>query len=189
MLGDKMKKALYSVLTAITIAFTIWYMHFGICYKNEGALSKIGLNHRIYFAIWGILTFVTLAIGICTNFKKHTKHKFYIPLLVISAIGMAMTLAFRFDFDIKPDYYLHCIGSLLFSVVMGVTIFLLYLMCYKKGKIFKVFCIFSGAILLADFVLLLIFKETGLIEVVPIFAGYIMLNTTLYRRERIEATR
>lgn len=184
-----MKKILYSALTIVTMIYTLWYMCFGVCYKNEGALSKIGLNHRGFFAIWGILTFFTLAIGIISCYKKYTKYKFHIVLLVISAIGMALTLIFRFDFSIKPDYYLHCIGSLLFSAITGITIFLLYLLCYNKGKMFKVLTYLSGAILIGDLVLLLIFKETGLIEVVPIFAGNIMLNATLFRRERIEVTR
>ena len=54
---------------------------------------------------------------------------------------------------------------------------------------FKAFTVASGMILIGDLVCLLIFKETGLIETLPIFAGYIMLSAVNLRREKIETTR
>lgn len=44
-------------------------------------------------------------------------------------------------------------------------------------------------ILLGDFVLLLIYQETGLIETVPIFAGYIMLAVINTRSDKVEIFR
>lgn len=173
----------------MTVLYTIWYMHFGVCYKNAGALSKIGLSHPVYFAIWGIMTYLSLAFGITLAYKRYLKTKIYIPFLFISGIGMALTLIFDFDFDKKIDYYFHCTGSLLFSAIMGVTIFLLFLLNYKKDKLFKALTYISGAILIIDLICLLIFKETGLIEAIPIFCGYIMLSITNLRRDKIEATR
>lgn len=161
-------------------------MSFGTAYKNSGALSKIGLEHRTLFVIWGILTFISLAFSITNAYKKLTDRKFYILLLMISGTGMALTLSNRFDFDIKIEYYLHCAGSLTFSVIMGITIFLLYFLSRKKDRINMIFCIITGIVLLGDLICLLIFKETGLIEVIPIFAGYIMLCTTNLRRDKIE---
>ncbi len=184
-----MKRYITPILSVITAIYTVWYMHFGVPYKNSGALSKIGLVHHDAFVIWGVLTILTLGVGIVIAYRETLKTKIYIPLLIVSAFGMALTLAFRFDYDIMPDYYFHCVGSLLFSVVTGVTIFVLFLLNYKKCRLFKIFTYLTAAILLVDFVLLLIFKETGLIEIVPVFAGYIMLSATNMRRERVEATK
>lgn len=81
----------------VAAIYTVWYMHFGTAYKNEGALSTIGLERRGYFVIWGVLTIAALCINITLAYKRYTKTKAYIPLLVISAIGMIMTLCFDFD--------------------------------------------------------------------------------------------
>ncbi len=185
--GDKSAISVI-ILSSITAIYTIWYMHFGNPLQNSGALSKIGLEHKGLFVIWGILTFVSLALGIMIGYTKTLKTKIYIPLLAVSGAGMILTLVFDFDYNIRPDYDLHCAGSLAFSAVMGITIFLLFLLNYKKAKIFKIFTFISAAILLTDLVCLLIFKETGLIEALPIFAGYIMLGITNVRRDRIELT-
>ncbi|MGN0528277.1 MAG: hypothetical protein ACI4IE_04015, partial [Eubacterium sp.] len=83
----------------------------------------------------------------------------------------------------------HCIGSLTFSAVSGITVFLLFLLNFKKSFMFKVFTCITGVILVVDLICLFIFKETGLIEALPIFAGYIMLMITNFRREKIEITK
>lgn len=184
-----MKRLITPVLSAITFVYTLWYMHFGVAYKNSGALSKIGLTHHTEFVVWGVLTFATLAVGIIIAYRRYTDTKVFIPLLVVSAVGMALTLCFDFDYSIKSDYYFHCIGSLAFSVVMGVTIFALFLLCYNKSRIFAVFTYLTGAILVVDLVCLLIFKETGLIEALPIFSGFLLLSITNLRRDKVEAIR
>lgn len=183
------KELIALVLCFGATLYTIWYMHFAPPYKNVGALSKIGLEHPVYFAIWGALTYFALALSLTLAYKKYAKTIVYIPLLVISGIGMILTLTNDFDFDKKVQYYLHCTGSLMFSAVTGITVFLLFLLCFKKGAMFKIFTILSGVILISDLICLLIFKETGLIEALPIFAGYIMLSAVNLRREKIEATR
>lgn len=185
-----MKRALSIISVAISIAtaiYTLWYMHYANPFKNEGALSTIGLSHKPLFIIWGIMTLLSLGLGITLAYIKNSKSRLYMPLLIISAIGMALTLLFDFKYDVKPDYYLHCIGSLAFSVFMGMNIFLLFLLNYKKGKMYAFFTYVSATVLLADFILLLIFKETGFIEAFPIIMGYIMLGITNLRSEKIES--
>ena len=177
----KMKKTT-AAFTAIAIIYTIWYMHYGNPLTNDGALSKIGLEHRILFAIWGVATYSALAANIVLAYKRYTKTRVHIPLLIISGIGMTLTLGCRFDFDIKAEYYLHCTGSLLFSAIMGISVFLLFFLCRKRKRIFKVFMYLSGGLLLTDLVLLLIYKETGLIEAVPIVCGCIMLTAINLRK-------
>ncbi len=164
-------------------------MSMGVVYKNSGALSKIGLTHHFEFVIWGALTLFALVFNIITAYQKHTKTKIYIPLLTVSSLGMALTLCFDFDFDNKLHYYLHCVGSLTFSAVMGITIFILFLTNFKNSKIFKAFTIITGSILVVDLICLLIFKETALIETLPVFAGYILLNIVNLRNEKVEITR
>lgn len=171
------------------MVYTIWYMQFENPIKNSGALSKIGLEHHGYFVIWGVLTMLALSFSITLAYKKMLKTKVYIPLLLIAAAGMILTLCFDFDFGKKPDYYYHCIGSLTFSAAMGINIFLLFLLSRKKENIYKLFTVLTGGILLVDLVFLLIYKETGLIETLPIFAGYILLGITNLRSDRVEAYR
>ena len=77
----------------------------------------------------------------------------------------------------------------MFSAVTGITIFLLFLLNYKKGRIFKIFTYITAIILITDLICLLIFKETGLIEALPIFAGYLLLGIVNLRREKVELTR
>lgn len=182
----KLKKYGSLLLSAAAAIYTVWYMHFGTAYKNEGALSTIGLERHGLFVIWGVMTIAALAVNITIGYKRYTKTKIYIPLLSVSAAGMAMTLCFDFDYDEKAQYFLHCAGSLIFSVVTGITVFILFLLNYKKERIFKIFTLTTAAILIGDFILLLIFKETGLIETVPIFSGYIMLAIINTRREKVE---
>lgn len=184
-----MKKILAVTSSVTAFLYTVWYMHFGVPYENRGALSKIGLAHHNLFVVWGILTVVALGMNIIFAYQRYTKTKVYIPLLSVSFLGMVLTLCFDFDFDNKLDYYLHCAGSLAFSAVTGVTIFILFLLCCNQGRIFKVFTFITGAVLIVDLICLLIFKETGLIEALPIFAGYLLLGITNTRRNRIEAYR
>ena len=184
-----MKNIISYVLSAVATVYTLWYMHFAPPHKNSGALSKIGLEHPVLFTVWGVLTFCALAFATVIAYKKYLSTKVYIPLLTLSGIGMLLTLTNDFDFDKKAEYYLHCAGSLTFSTITGITIFLLFLLNYKRNSLFKAFTYITAGVLIIDFICLLIFKETGLIEALPIFAGYILLATVNLRREKIELTR
>ncbi len=83
-----------------------------------------------------------------------------------------------------PDYYFHVAGSLIFSAVTGTVVFLYFLLAKRK-----LLCALTAIILLGDIAFLIIFKETGLIEAAPIFAGLIMMNTEILRGNKIEASR
>lgn len=187
--GDEMKKLLAIFSSVIATAYTIWYMHFGVPYENSGALSKIGLEHHGLFVVWGVLTTLALGINIVIAYQKYTKTKVYIPLLSVSTVGMVLTLCFDFDFDQKLDYYLHCAGSLTFSAVMGITIFVLFLLNFGKNSMCEAFTYITGGILVVDLICLFIFKETGLIETLPIFAGYLLLGIANLRRDKVETYR
>lgn len=178
LLGEFMKRYFCIILCVISTIYSIFYASFGGFLGNESALSKIGLDHPVLFAIWGLITLFTLCVNIVIAFME-TKYKFYIILLVIAAVGMILTISFDFDYDKKPDYYIHCIGSLAFSAIMGITVFLLFLL--KKSY---VLASVTAVILFADLMLLIIYKETAFIELAPIFAGYIMLSihNTVKRR-------
>lgn len=180
------KRYITLILGAISAAYTVWYMHYGVPYLNSGALSKIGLEHRIAFWIWGLLTYCALAVGLTLAYRRYTYTRAYIPLLAASGVGMLLTLIFDFDYHKMPDYYFHCAGSLLFSAVTGATVLILFILAYKKAKVFRIFAWTTGAILAIDLVCLLIFKETGLIETLPVFAGYLMLGITNMRWDIIE---
>lgn len=146
---------------------------------NKGALSKIGLTHPVLFAVWGIITSAALFFCVIVGYSK-TKYKFHIFFLAAAAAGMLLTLCFDFDYSKQLKYWLHCIGSMTFSVTMGIVIFLLFLVSKKYLS-----AAVSAAIMLIDLVFLIIFKETAIIELAPIFAGLIMLNIHNSRKERI----
>lgn len=173
-----MKKIILVSLSLIITVYSLWYASLGGFVGNSGALSKIGLEHPVLFAIWGILTYTTLALGIILGLKK-AKYKLFILLLIIALIGMMLTLCFDFDYDRHTQYTLHCIGSLTFSAVMGITVFLLFII----NKSYYLAAA-SGLILTADLILLIIFKETAIIELTPIFSGYIMLCIHNLRKEK-----
>ncbi|MBQ9516815.1 MAG: hypothetical protein IJR60_01895 [Eubacterium sp.] len=183
------KRYISLILGAISTAYTVWYMHYGVPYQNSGALSKIGLEHRGAFWVWGVLTYATLAIGLALSYRRYTKTKAYIPLLAVSGAGMLLTLMFDFEYRKMPDYYLHCAGSLAFSAVTGGAVLILFILTYKKAKMFCAFTWITGIILASDLICLLIFKETGLIEALPVFAGYLMLGLTNLRRDKVEIKR
>ena len=111
--------------------------------------------------------------------SEKTKYKFYTVLLAVAFLGMVLTVSCDFDYSKHTEYLLHCIGSLGFSIVTGVTVFLLFLL--KRNYIFTVI---TAVMLVGDTVLLIIFKETALIELVPIIAGLIMLTADNLRKER-----
>lgn len=171
-----MKKIIYTLLPTISILLTIWLMHFGSLTENNGALSKTGLIHPVTFTIWGIITYFSLHLNIIFRLKKINKTNiiFYI-LSAAAGIGMILTLTCDFDYSLKLQYYLHCIGSLAFSAITGTMVFTLFLLQFNKGILYKSFTITIGIILFSDCIFLLIFKETALIEAVPIIFGLITL--------------
>ena len=173
-----MKKFLCIILNFAAIVYSLIYGSLGGFSGNDGALSKIGLSHPVLFVIWGALTCGALFFNIALGFMK-TKYKFYIILLAIAFVGMVLTVSCDFDYSKHTEYLLHCIGSLGFSIITGVTVFLLFLL--KRNYIFTVI---TAVILVGDTVLLIIFKETALIELVPIIAGLIMLTADNLRKER-----
>ena len=173
-----MKKFLCIILSFAAIVYSLIYGSLGGFSGNDGALSKIGLSHPVLFVVWGALTCAGLFFNIAVGFMK-TKYKFYTVLLAVAFLGMVLTVSCDFDYSKHTEYLLHCIGSLGFSIVTGVTVFLLFLL--KKNYIFTVI---TAVILVGDTVLLIIFKETALIELVPIIAGLIMLTADNLRKER-----
>ncbi len=189
-----MNKYIVLILSILAVFYTLWFMSFGSLTENSGALSKTGLAHPVLFIIWGILVFIALYWGIITLYRKLLpKNKVYIILTVLALLGMILTLSCRFDYSVKAEYYLHCAGSLTFSVATGVWVFLFYLLNSKKGAFYSVICTAVGVILIADLVLLLIFQESALVEAVPVIFGLIIIPITVFKvnakKEKIYASR
>lgn len=55
-----MKKIWISLISALYCGFTLGYMHFADPRTNAGALSTIGLDHPVLFALWGAGTYGVL---------------------------------------------------------------------------------------------------------------------------------
>lgn len=188
-----MKKILLIAASVLAVIFTVWYMHFGSLFDNSGALSVTGLSHPVYFTIWGVLSFCGIFGNLLFAYRKLLpQNHFQYIFFALSSIGMILTLVFDFDYSIYFQYVLHCLGSLLFSISTATCVFLLFFLNYGKNAMFKVFTYVIGSILMVDLVLLLIFKETALIEAVPVLFALIVLpilNFTSLFKEKEYASR
>lgn len=178
-------------LCAIALFLTLWLMHYGSLTENSGALSKTGLIYPVTFTIWAIFTYFALHIHIIYGLKKINKdYKIFYILSALAGIGMLLTLACDFDYSLKVQYYLHCAGSLAFSSITGIMVFVLFLFQFHKSPLYKIFTIIIGLILLGDTVFLLIYQETALIEAVPILFGLITLPLfNFYNKDKEYAAR
>lgn len=171
-----MKKTICTFLSTVSILLTLWLMHYGSLIENSGALSKTGLKHPILFAIWGIITYLTLHLNIIYGLRKISRaNRIYYSLSAIAGIGIILTVNCDFDYTQRIQYYLHCAGSLAFSAITGILAFILFLYQFHKNNVYKAFTIIIGSILIIDLILLIIFQETALIEAVPIIFGLIIL--------------
>lgn len=180
--------------TAISLCaavYTIFYMSLNDLTSNEGALSKTGLSHPVLFFIWGTLVYIALYINIFSLAKTFGRiTSFHIIFAVSALIGMGLTLFFKFDYSLKTQYFLHCAGSLIFSVCTGVAVFITYLSGFKKNVFNAVLTMIIGVILLTDLILLIIFKQNALIETLPVLFALIAMPVTLaynqYRKKNKE---
>ncbi len=175
-----MKLLLNSFFSVCTIAYTLYYMSLNDLTSNDGALSKTGLEHPILFFIWGILTYSALYINIFILARKFDRvTDLHIILAVASMAGMIFTLVFKFDYSLRAQYFLHCAGSLIFSVCTGASVFITYLYGFKRSVLNAVLTVIIAFILCADFILLLIFKQNALIEAVPVIFALIAMPVTI----------
>ena len=159
-----MKKIWISLISALYCGFTLGYMHFADPRTNAGALSTIGLDHPVLFALWGAGTYGVLYLLLYTMYNKQKRRGLCHGLVLPAGVGMALTVCCPFDFERHTLWLLHCIGSLAFSVLSGVAIFLCFLFSFKKGRFWQCATVFWAALMIGDLILLLIYKETGLIE-------------------------
>lgn len=174
------KRISITVLSALAIVYTLWYMSFGELITNAGALSKSGLRHPVFFAVWGILTYTALYANIIfLNKTLYPKARLHYYFAAAALAGIILTVTCRFDFSLPLQYYLHCSGSLCFSGLTGVNVFLIYIRSFKRSLFFKISALIIALILLTDLILLFIFKETALIEAVPIIFGLIIMPATI----------
>ncbi len=182
-----MKKIWISLISALYCGFTVGYMHFADPRTNAGALSTIGLDHPVLFALWGAGTYGVLYLLLYTVYNRQKRRGLCHGLLLPAGVGMALTVCCPFDFERHTLWLLHCIGSLAFSVLSGVAIFLCFLFPFKKGRFWQCATVFWAALMIGDLLLLLIYKETGLTEAAPVLTGVVLLNIAIYQKERVTA--
>ncbi|MCD7873218.1 MAG: hypothetical protein LUG21_08035 [Clostridiales bacterium] len=174
-------KYLILSLSCAAILYTLWYMHFGNLTDNNGALSKTGLEHPVLFSLWGILTYAAIYSNILYLYKiLLRKYKFQYYMAAAALFGIILTVSCRFDISFKVEYYFHCGGSLGFSIITGVCVFLLYLNNFNRCDLFKAFTILTGLILIADLIFLIIYKQNALIETVPVIFALIEMPITIF---------
>lgn len=165
-----MKKIFLISANSAAAIYSIIYASIGGFVGNESALSTVGLEHPVLFFLWGITVCCVLYLDIFIAYSQ-TKYKFHYCAAAVSAVGMILTVCCDFDYDKYTQYILHCTGSLTFSIVTGVTVFLFFVLAKNRLS-----AVISAVILITDLIFLLIFKETALIELVPIFTGMLLLT-------------
>lgn len=175
-----MRSVFNALLSLAAIIYTVFYMSLNELTTNEGALSKTGLKHPVLFFIWGILIYISLYTNIFMLAKCFGKIRQYHYITAVSAlIGMAFTLIFKFDYSLRFQYFMHCAGSLVFSVCTGIAVFFTYLSGFRIKAFNAVLTIMIGIILIADLILLLIFKQNALIEGVPVILALAAMPVTV----------
>lgn len=53
----------------------------------------------------------------------------------------------------------------------------------QKGRFWQCATVFWAALMIGDLILLLIYKETGLIEAMPVLTGVVLLNIAIYQKK------
>ena len=94
-----MKKIWISLISALYCGFTLGYMHFADPRTNAGALSTIGLDHPVLFALWGAGTYGVLYLLLYTMYNKQKRRGLCHGLLLPAGVGMALTVCCPFDFE------------------------------------------------------------------------------------------
>lgn len=79
-----MKKIWISLISALYSGFTLGYMHFADPRTNAGALSTIGLDHPVLFALWGAVTYGVLYLLLYTMYNKQKRRGLCHGLLLLN---------------------------------------------------------------------------------------------------------
>lgn len=166
-------------LLIVSTVYTAWYMQLGSIFENSGALSTIGLEHRLLFAVWGVLAQGAMIVNIETMYRSAgISLKFYKILLIASTVGIGMTLVFPFDYDLRAFYVLHCTGAFLFTGANSGAILAYFILRRKVHPAFWVLFGLGCAVLAASLILLLITKETAFNETLPLFGAFALFAAT-----------
>lgn len=171
--------------------FILWfyirvYALCGPAHQRRGTL-----HHRtgppVLFALWGAGTYGVLYLLLYTMYNKQKRRGLCHGLVLPAGVGMVLTVCCPFEFERHTLWLLHCIGSLAFSVLSGVAIFLCFFVFIQKGRFWQCATVFWAALMIGDLILLLIYKETGLIEAMPVLTGVVLLNIAIYQKEKVTA--
>ncbi len=129
-----MKKIWISLISALYCGFTLGYMHFADPRTNAGALSTIGLDHPVLFALWGAGTYGVLYLLLYTMYNKQKRRGLCHGLVLPAGVGMALTVCCPFDFERHTLWLLHCIGSLaFFRAQRGSDLSVLFVFIQKRA--------------------------------------------------------
>lgn len=175
-----MKTIIYYILSAAAIILTVYIISLNELTTNSGAISKTGIEHHLLFVFWGVSVYAALYADVFSLASLFGAKKHFLYVLALSSfIGMALTLVFKFDSALKLQYYLHCTGSLVFSVCTGLAVFLTFLSGAKKKLFNLISTVIIAAALVSDLVLLLIFKQNALIEGLPVIFALLIMPITI----------
>ena len=127
-----MKKIWISLISALYCGFTLGYMHFADPRTNAGALSTIGLDHPVLFALWGAGTYGVLYLLLYTMYNKQKRRGLCHGLVLPAGVGMALTVCCPFDFERHTLWLLHCIAGF-FHAQRGGDLSVLFVFIQKRA--------------------------------------------------------
>lgn len=177
------KKVLSIGLLLVCTVYTFWYMFLSDPLQSYGALSYIGLSHPILFATWGFLVESTLLLNIGRMFLKFDYNNKYAKiLLLLGLISIIITICVPFNYDNKLKFVIHCYGAISFTIYNGVSMIFLFVQKRKAKKIFLPTAFIVGIVMLLTLGALIAFGESGVLEVLPMLASFVILSVVNYTK-------
>lgn len=180
-LSDK-KVLTIGFLLACT-AYTVWYMFLSDPLQSYGALSYIGLKHPILFSVWGFLVESALMLNIGRMFLKFNyRNSYALFLLLLGLVSIIITIWVPFNYNDKIKFFVHCYGAISFTIYHGVSMIFLFVQKRRIKKIFLPTAFIIGIIMLMTLGALIAFGESGILEVSPMLASFLILALVNYTK-------
>lgn len=176
---------------AVSVCYTVWYLHFGNPAEAQGALSTIGLKHPVLFALWGAVTEAALFLNIRRMYVScKYKNRWASAMLVLAALSILTTVLVPYEYRNLFFYITHCAGAISFVIYNGAALLILFVKYNRKSAVFRVTMYLTITVLLSTLVLFAALGESGLLETIPLFLAYVIVSlvnfTPLYRIRSVD---
>ena len=176
------------------VAFITWFgalkvTYLGVEYPRfVRTASVIAMVHPYLYYFWVIFTIVSLWLNISYMYRHNGYNgKAGRITMYLSFICIIITKIVPHEDDFNWRMIVHWSAALTFGVFCAASIILFLFNKSKTNKRFLVTLLLFIAVLAAMIVLLILFKENGAIETLPIWCAYLILFlvnfTNIYKQK------